>query len=67
MRFLLSLKRMALDESLLVVCDHDPSGLLGELRSVLEKEFTCRVTENGPENWWISISRPEDRRHIKGE
>lgn len=67
MRFLLSLKRMAPDETLLVVCDHDPSGLLGELKPVLEKEFTCWVTEDGPQIWRILISRPEDQRQIKGE
>ena len=56
MRLLLSLKKVAPSETLLVVSDHNPAPLLQELKPVLEKDFTYWIPEAGPETWRILIS-----------
>jgi uncharacterized protein (DUF2249 family) len=66
-RFLLSLKRLAPGETLLVVCDDDPGPLLQELKPVLEKSFTCWTQGAGPDIWRILISRGESQSDFKEE
>ena len=56
MRFLLSLEKMALGDTLLVVSDRDPDPLLQELKPVLEKGLTWWIPETGPEIWRVLIS-----------
>jgi len=58
-RFLLYLDGMAPGDALIVVNDRDPTPLLEELKSVLEKGFSYWTPEAGPETWRILISREE--------
>ncbi|MCZ6626386.1 MAG: DUF2249 domain-containing protein [Deltaproteobacteria bacterium] len=55
----LSLEEMGVGDTLLVMNDRSLDPFLQQLRLVLEKGFTCWVTEDGPEVWRMLISRGE--------
>jgi uncharacterized protein (DUF2249 family) len=57
MRCLLSLERLATGETVVVMNDLDPDPLLKELKPVLDRGFTYKLAEEGPEIWRILISR----------
>ncbi len=56
-QLLVSLEELASGETLLVVNDRDSALILDQLKSFLEKGFSCWVTEEGPDVWRIFISR----------
>ena len=59
MRVLLSLERLAMGETMVVIDDCDPDPLLKELKPALDRGYTYWVAEEGPEIWRIFISCEE--------